>query len=277
MTNLHGCAYATLMERAPDDKCNQVQALRRDWDDGRLSVDANGSTAETVLDPGRPERPVLVSPRAVERRTISTADGRAALIHSLAHIEFNAVNLALDALYRFHGLPRDFYADWIRVAADEARHFMLLRDHLRTLGFDYGDFTAHNGLWEMAVKTAHDALARMALVPRLLEARGLDAAPTLIVKLNASGDRRAVEIMRTIQRDEIEHVRIGNRWYAHLCTRRAVDPLETFRRLLREHGARPRPPFDVAARRQAGFSSAEIELLEQWARAGDGAAPSEHG
>jgi uncharacterized ferritin-like protein (DUF455 family) len=278
MTYLHGRAYAALMECLPDDKCSRVQALQRDWNDGRLSVDANDSTAEPVLDPGRPARPVLVSPRAVERRTISTVEGRAALIHSLAHIEFNAVNLALDALYRFRGLPRDFYADWIRVAADEAHHFTLLRDHLRTLGFDYGGFTAHNGLWEMAVKTSLDVLVRMALVPRLLEARGLDAAPTLIAKLNASGDRRAVEIMRTIQRDEIEHVRIGNRWYRHLCAQRAVDPLGTFRRLLREHRARLRPPFDVAARRQAGFSASEIELLEQWARAGDdGARLSEGG
>jgi uncharacterized ferritin-like protein (DUF455 family) len=267
MIGLHDCAHTALLACTPVDKCNHVRALQREWDNNQLSADADDSPAEPVLDPGRPKRPVLVSPRAVERRKISTPEGRAALIHSLAHIEFNAVNLALDALYRFRGLPHGFYADWVRVAADEACHFTLLRDHLQTLGFDYGSFTAHNGLWEMAVKTAHDPLVRMALVPRLLEARGLDAAPTLIAKLSTAGDTRAVDIMRTIQRDEIEHVGIGNHWYAYLCMRRGVDPLKTFRRLLREHGARLRAPFDVAARRQAGFSQAEIDLFEQLAHA----------
>jgi len=166
------------------------------------------------------------------------------------------VNLALDAVYRFRGLPRDYYADWIRVAAEEAYHFTLLRDHLVALGFDYGRFTAHNGLWEMAVKTAHDPLVRMALVPRLLEARGLDAAPALIAKLTSGGD-------------EVEHVRIGNRWYAYFCAQRGVDPVETFRRLLTAHGVRLRAPFDAAARRRAGFSEAEMELLDELARAGD--------
>jgi len=267
MSNLFRRASAALSEADPVAKCAQVRSILQDWDANRLAIDLDAVDVEIIREPGRPERPVLVSPRDVERRKMSTAEGRAALIHSLAHIEFNAVNLALDAVYRFRGLPRDYYADWIRVAADEAYHFSLLRDHLVTLGFDYGSFTAHNGLWEMAIKTAHDPLVRMALVPRLLEARGLDAAPALIAKLTASGDTRAVEIMRIIQRDEVEHVRVGNRWYAYLCKQRGVDPVATFRWLLAEHGARVRPPFDRAARRRAGFSDEELAVLNELAQA----------
>lgn len=269
MSDLYTVAFSALRERDPAAKCAAARALRHAWDAGRLARDPAPPPPEPVHIPGRPERPLLVSPRAVERRKVSTDTGRAALVHSLAHIEFNAVNLALDAVYRFRDLPRDYYGDWVRVAAEEAYHFTLLRDHLRRLGFEYGAFTAHNGLWEMAVKTAHDPLARMALVPRLLEARGLDAAPTLIAKLKSGGDQRAIEIVRIIQRDEVKHVRIGNRWYAHLCAQRGVDPVETFRRLLAEHGARLRAPFAVAARLQAGFSEAEIALLQELAEAAD--------
>jgi uncharacterized ferritin-like protein (DUF455 family) len=265
MTHLYEQARAALCERDPTAKCIATRALLAEWNADGLTLEETPSRIEPTTDPGRPERPVLVSPRLVERRKVSTPEGRAALIHSLAHIEFNAVNLALDAAYRFRGLPREYYGDWLRVAADEAYHFTLLREHLRTLGFDYGSFTAHNGLWEMAVKTAHDPLVRMALVPRLLEARGLDALPLLIAKLKSCGDKRAVEILRIIQRDEVEHVRIGNRWYGHLCAQRGVDPIETFRRLLREHDARVRAPFDLTARRQAGFSEAELVLLQELA------------
>jgi uncharacterized ferritin-like protein (DUF455 family) len=262
--DLYDRAYVALRERDSNQKCAQARGLLRDWDANRLKLGST-ATVEAVLEPGRPARPVLVSPRVVERRKVSTVEGRAALIHSLAHIEFNAVNLALDAVYRFRDLPRDYYGDWIRVAAEEACHFDLLREHLKTFGFDYGSFTAHNGLWEMAVKTAHDPLVRMALVPRLLEARGLDAAPALIAKLKSVGDKRAVEIMLIIQRDEVEHVRIGNRWYAHFCAQRGVEPVAMFRQLLAEHGARVRTPFDTAARRRAGFTVEEMALLGELA------------
>lgn len=262
MQDLFDLAYAALGERDADAKCNAVRALKTAWGIGALDSQGAG-VAVAQCEAGRPERPALVSPRVVDRRKVSTPEGRAALIHALAHIEFNAVNLALDAVYRFRGLPPEYYEDWIRVAAEEAYHFSLLREHLRTLGFDYGSFTAHNGLWEMAVKTAHDPLVRMALVPRLLEARGLDASPTLITKLQSCGDGRAVEIMSIIQRDEVEHVRIGNRWYGYFCRERRVDPVATFRRLLVEYDARVRVPFDLAARREAGFSEQELELLQE--------------
>jgi uncharacterized ferritin-like protein (DUF455 family) len=265
MRALQSSAHGALMAAEIEAKLSSVERLRQDWRNGE-PVRGPGSLPIDVIEPGRPERPPLVSPRAVERRTVSTVDGRAALIHALAHIEFNAINLALDAVYRFRGLPRDYYGDWIQVAAEEARHFTLLRDHLRALGYDYGRFTAHDGLWEMARKTAHDPLVRMALVPRVLEARGLDVSPALIAKFKSCGDRRAVEILELIQRDEIGHVRVGNRWYRYLCDQRRLEPVETFKRILQEYGApRLRPPFATESRRQAGFSERELELIAELA------------
>jgi uncharacterized ferritin-like protein (DUF455 family) len=264
--NLFETTQLALLEADPAKKCAAAQALKYAWDAGELVHENSETKIDPIGDPGRPDRPVLVSPREVDKRSIATPEGRAALIHAIAHIEFNAINLALDAVYRFRDLPREYYGDWLQVAAEEAYHFTLLREHLRTLGYDYGDFTAHNGLWEMAVKTAHDPLTRMALVPRVLEARGLDVSPTLIRKLQSRGDTRAVEILEIIQRDEIGHVRIGNRWYAHLCAARGVEPVATFRRLLEEYGnMRLRLPFDDEARRAAGFSESELALLQELA------------
>jgi uncharacterized ferritin-like protein (DUF455 family) len=194
--------------------------------------------------------------------------GRAALVHALAHVEFNAINLALDAAHRFAGMPQAYYADWLRVAHEEALHFALLNAHLATLGYAYGDFPAHAGLWDMALKTAHDPLVRMALVPRVLEARGLDAAPLIVEKLKAAGDTRMVEILAVIERDEIGHVAIGSHWFAWLCAARHADPDATFRELLIEYDAPPlKPPFNLGARRQAGFSEAELAWLEKASQA----------
>lgn len=256
---------ACLLEREPCAKVAGVQALTADVQAGR-SVLEQGDTAQPVDEPGRPDKPLLVNPRMVGRRQVSTIEGRAALIHSITHIEFNAVNLALDAAYRFRHLPQAYYRDWIQVAAEEAYHFTLLRDHLRTLGYEYGSFTAHDGLWDMARKTAHDPLVRMALVPRVLEARGLDVSPVLIHKLKSCGDADAVAILEIIQRDEIGHVRIGTRWYNYLCSQRDLDPVATFEKLLREFNApRLRPPFDNDARRAAGFSESELRLISELA------------
>ncbi len=212
--------------------------------------------------PGRPVRPQLVSPGALERRSLATAIGHAALIHAVAHIEFNAINLALDAVCRFPGLPADFYTDWLGVGVEEARHFSLLREHLRGLDSDYGEFPAHDGLWQMALKTAHDPMARMALVPRVLEARGLDASPGIIRRLRANGDRAGADIVEIILREEVGHVAIGTRWFNHLCAERGLAPEATFERLLREYDA-PRPvlPLNVEARRQACFTPGELDLM----------------
>jgi uncharacterized ferritin-like protein (DUF455 family) len=191
----------------------------------------------------------------VPRRKLTTPAGRAALVHAIAHIEFNAINLALDAVYRFRGLPSAFYDDWLQVAAEEAEHFLMLRRRLATLGHAYGDFDAHNGLWEMAVRTAHDPLLRMALVPRVLEARGLDVTPGMMERLRAAGDPETVEILAVILREEIGHVAIGTRWFRHLCDQRGLDPDRTFGELITEYmPGRIRPPFHEAARREAGFT-----------------------
>lgn len=217
---------------------------------------------QAALMPGRPNRPRLVSATQVPARSPFTVDGRAALIHAICHIEFNAINLALDAAWRFAGMPSAFYFDWLKVAGEEALHFSLLRTHLQSLGWDYGDFDAHDGLWHMCDKTRDDILARMALVPRTLEARGLDATPLIQSKLTRAGDHRAVEILDIILRDEVGHVAIGNRWFHHLCHERGVDAICLYPELVKRYEApRMRPPFNEAARRAAGFTEAEMAFL----------------
>ncbi|OIQ72563.1 hypothetical protein GALL_458110 [mine drainage metagenome] len=248
----------------PDAKCDAAAGLYQDWREGRLVLEDAAEPAQTIVTPGRPELPRLVSPLEVKHRGLGSTQGRAALVHALAHIEFNAINLALDAAYRFRDMPADFYGEWLKVAAEEACHFTLLRDHLRESGHDYGDFTAHNGLWDMALKTAHDPLARMGLVPRLLEARGLDVTPGIRAKLYSAGDHRAAAILDIILADEVGHVGIGNRWFEFLCQQRGLSPTPAFAALLEAHDTpRPRPPFNRQAREAAGFSAEEMLWLEQ--------------
>lgn len=263
--------HPTLTERThhclaladPDAKIAALEALHTDWQRGNVALVDSAEPTQSLDTPGRPGKPTLVPPQDVPRRKLGTPEGHAALLHAITHIEFNAINLALDAAYRFHGLPHGYYSDWLQVAFEEAYHFRLLREHLRTLGYDYGSFNAHNGLWEMAAKTMHDPLHRMALVPRLLEARGLDASPAIIAKLRQFGDARGAEILEIILRDEIGHVRIGNRWYEYFCGLRTLDPEEEFQKLLNEYDvSKPRPPFHHAARRAAGFSEQELRFLD---------------
>jgi uncharacterized ferritin-like protein (DUF455 family) len=245
-------ALQALLQREPDEKAAAVTALHEAWLAQALELRPEAQLREPLDAHGRsalPGRP---------------AEGHAALIHAVAHIEFNAINLALDAVWRFSGLPADFYGDWLRVAREEALHFSLLQAHLRTLGHAYGDFEAHDGLWMMTARTSEDVLARMALVPRLLEARGLDATPPMQARLARAGDHRAVEILTIILRDEVGHVEVGNRWYRHLCAQRGLDPLMHFRSLAAQHGApRLKPPFNLEARRRAGFEEAELDELHR--------------
>lgn len=225
-------------------------------------VGANAALAASVALPGRPERPLLVSPKEVPQRSLSTVPGRAALIHALAHIEFNAINLALDIVWRFPAMPDDFYRQWAQVASEEATHFAMLRAHLQTLGFAYGDFPAHDGLWEMAAKTQSDLLARLALVPRTLEARGLDVSPAIGNKLLAVGDKSGAAILQVILRDEIRHVAVGNFWYRYVCREQGLDPLTAYATLAQRYNApRLRGPFNREARLAAGFEQAEIDAL----------------
>jgi len=217
--------------------------------------------------PGRPERPIRVAATAVGKRSPFTPEGRAALIHSICHIEFNAINLALDAAWRYDGMPEAYYRDWLRVADEEALHFTLLHAHLRSMGHVYGDFSGHDGLWSMCEKTRDDVVARMALVPRTLEARGLDATPLIQAKLRRVGTPDALaacDILDIILRDEVGHVAIGNRWYRWLCERDGLDPIAHYRVLYRRHEApRLRAPFNLEARALAGFTTEELQALAQ--------------
>ncbi len=259
---LRCAALHCLSETGIDAKVQGVRVLSQAWHNGTATLRANAPLAADRPVPGRPSRPELVSPLSVKHRSMRTLEGRAALIHALAHIEFNAINLALDAIWRFPGMPDQYYADWLLVASEEATHFALLSAHLRTQGFRYGDFPAHNSLWDMAEKTQDDILARIALVPRTLEARGLDASPPVRAKLAQAGDHAAAAILDIILRDEIGHVAIGNRWYGWLCVARRVDPIATYSLLAAQYKAPVmRGPFNLDARRAAGFSEPELAAL----------------
>jgi len=232
--------------------------------DATLPVDTEASLAEPAGIPGRPARPRLVEHITLKPPSLRTPAGIAALVHAIAHIELNAIDLALDICWRFPGMPEAFYRDWLRIAQEEAKHFTLLREHLLMLGFDYGDFDAHNALWDMAERTRHDLLARIALVPRTLEARGLDASPAVRAKLVGAGDKRAGEILDVILHDEIGHVLAGNRWYRFLCAQRGLDPIATYAELAARYQApKLRAPFNLDARRAAGFDEAELATLQQ--------------
>jgi len=261
--SLFDAALECLTACDPDEKRGRVSRLAEGWRNGRLDRDADRSSpVRPIPEPGRPERPRLVPPRQLPQRGLGTPEGRAALIHAVAHIEFNAINLACDAVYRFRDMPVGYYADWIAVADDEARHYALLEARLEGLGYSYGDFDAHNGLWEMALKTAHDPLVRMALVPRVLEARWLDVTPGMIERLRGLGDRETVAILELILREEVAHVATGSRWFAWCCDQRGLEPEPTFRALLATHApGLVRGPFNLEARRAAGFSDAELGAL----------------
>ena len=258
--NARRAALLALCETDPQAKVVAARAF--EGAPASLAIDPAERIAEPPGVPGRPAKPRLLEALRVPSRSAFTTEGRAALLHAIAHIEFNAINLALDAVWRFDGMPPEFYRDWLRVAAEEALHFDLLRAHLRTLGHDYGDFGAHDGLWTMAERTAGDVLARIALVPRTLEARGLDATPPLQAKFTKAGDLRAAEILGVILRDEVGHVAIGNRWYRWLCGERGLDPEALYGELVVKYRApRLRAPFNLEARRAAGFSQAELDAL----------------
>ncbi|WP_246038778.1 ferritin-like domain-containing protein [Chitiniphilus eburneus] len=254
--DLRGGAFMALCEMQPELKVMAVDALND-------SLPIMPTIAAVRLPvPGRPARPELVAPHALIQRNLSTPAGRAALLHAIAHIEFNAINLALDAIYRFDDMPLAYYRDWVQVAREEALHFTLVVAQLARYGYGYGDFPAHNGLWDMALRTDHDVMARMALVPRILEARGLDVTPGIRAKLAQQGDTAACEVLDVILRDEIGHVRIGNRWYRHCCEARGLDPVATFVQLLRDTATPTfKGPLNHAARREAGFTDEELLLI----------------
>ncbi|WP_397333608.1 MULTISPECIES: ferritin-like domain-containing protein [Pacificimonas] len=219
---------------------------------------------DLVYDPGppdrpeRPTRPELLPPSKMPKRgRAGSSRSRIALLHALAHIELNAIDLAWDAALRFGAdMPPSFTSDWISVGDDEARHFLMLADRLEELGATYGDLPAHDGLWQAAVDTSHDLAARLAVVPQVLEARGLDVSPATVERLRAAGDEASARIVDRIYRDEIGHVSIGNRWFRFLCESTGDSPPERFRVLVQRHfKGRVKPPFNDSARQKAGLTT----------------------
>ena len=255
--------FAALKAREAGEKLEIVQRL---LEAGSFSGDRHAADREMAL-PGYPDRLRLVDPREVPRHSLGTVEGRACFLHAIAHIEFNAINLALDAVYRFGGLPDDYYRDWLEVARDEARHHAMLEGRLGELGYRYGDFLAHNGLWDVACRTAHDLVSRMAMVPCVMEARGLDVTPGMIRRFRNSGDDRSAALLGTILEEEERHVAIGVSWYRWACGKRGLDPVPTFFSLLKTYlPRRLSEPLNIDRRRAAGFDDAWLRQLESAAR-----------
>jgi uncharacterized ferritin-like protein (DUF455 family) len=262
--SIYEAARACLAAADPDEKVAATRAAVADWATGALGIIDTSRVRDER--PGLPASLTLVSPLAVPKRRLNTRAGATAFVHAIAHIEFNAINLAWDCVQRFRDLPREYYADWIAVAVDEAEHFSLLAARLADFGCRYGDFPAHDGLWEMAEKTADDAIARMALVPRFLEARGLDVTPSMIVRLERAGDSATAEILRRILREEVAHVAAGSRWFRYLCEQRGIEPEAEFIRLLTTRlSGRVRGPLNEQARARAGFTARELAELTRLA------------
>ena len=247
--------------------CNNVEKkilLIGDLKKHQIPLDIKKSKVNVIkiLSPGRPLKPHLVDFKGAPKRDRSDL-GMIKNIHAICHIEFNSINLALDAIYRFQEMPHQYYADWIRVAKEETTHFLLIKDFLESVGHSYGDFDAHNGLWQMTVDTDYDVLSRMALVPRVLEARGLDVTPRIRKKFKDANLHKMVEILDIIFKDEIGHVKIGNYWYQYLCHKRDLDPIKTFGLLIKKHiGSNLRGPFNIEARLLSNFSQNELDYLE---------------
>lgn len=261
-----------LRTTGPAEKCALVSQLWRDWQAGAIVWPDNPDCALTpdqvwpAADLPFPDKPILRAPHEMKTRGMGTQEGRVAMLHAVAHIEYNAINLALDAALRFRQLPREFAGGWLRVAQEEVEHFGLVTTHLASFGVCYGDLPAHRGLWAMACKTAHDPLVRMALIPRLFEARGLDVNRGMAEKFRQAGDAEAVAALDVILEEEIGHVALGDYWFRYLCAERGLPPEETYLSLIAQYDApRLKPPFNVEARLQAGFSADELATLARFA------------
>ena len=263
MTELRQAALEILAMTDAQTKVGLVSQLFEDYQERRITLNSSGVLNQGELElPGRPSKPELIPPLQVPKRRMDTVEGRASLLHSLAHIEFNAINLALDAIWRFPNMPDQYYEDWLKVAKEESYHFTIVNEHIRSFGFTYGDFPAHNSLWEMVERTKDAVIARMALVPRTMEARGLDAVPAIRDRFKQIKDGKVVDILEIILRDEIGHVFIGNKWFNYLCDQESLSPISTYKALARKyHAPILRGPFNLEGRKQAGFTSEELSLL----------------
>ena len=255
--HLRGAVLGPLLAQNAVQKAELTLALSLD-----LPIDPLILVSDPGGIPGRPAKPELVAHTSLKSKPLTSPEGRALLLHAIAHIELNAIDLALDVVWRFEGMPEDFYLDWVRIAKEEAKHFLLIQKHLVSMGFDYGCFPAHNSLWDMAERTKGDLLARIGLVPRTMEARGLDASPGVKNKLVSAGDLAAGRIMDIILEEEIGHVAAGNRWYRHVCQERGLDPIATYRELIQQYDApKLKSPYNLEARRMAGFDDEELKYL----------------
>lgn len=256
VSSLRDGAFAALVSPNLDEKIEITQSTVTAWRARSLSLTGSKSPPAPQR-PGRPDKPILLPPSEVPKRALKSAKGRLALVHAIAHIELNAIDLALDIIVRFsrEHMPRSFFDDWGRVAFEEAKHFKLLRERLKTLGADYGDLPAHDGLWEAAGETGHDLTARLAIVPLVLEARGLDVTPPLIEKLRSLGDHETSDIFQIIYDDEKGHVAVGAKWFRFLCLRKGIDPAATFSKLVSKHfRGHLKPPFNDRARASNGLT-----------------------
>lgn len=261
MTTAFEAALNVLQSKDIEEKTVLAKGLEKRWLENTLSL--QDIALPDIVEAGRPEKPELVAPRDLPRRRLGSKEGVAAMLHAVAHIEFNAINLAVDAVYRFKGMPEAYYSDWIKVAAEEAYHFSLVRERLVELGYDYGDFPAHNGLWDLAVDTRHDLRLRMALVPRVMEARGLDVTPGMMKKFKGVGENRAVDILSIILRDEISHVKAGTKWFNYLCEKSGDNPEKAYFEMVEVHfPAGINCPLNQEARLKAGFSQNELDTIQ---------------
>ncbi|WP_426993920.1 ferritin-like domain-containing protein [Methylomonas sp. CM2] len=263
MENLFEIAERCLFDGDIAAKLNHTRRAKQLCDAGALAFDDTGRV-RAMADTEFPARPISAMPRDMPRRRLDSDAGKAAFFHALAHIEFVAIYLAWDMVYRFRGLPADFYRDWLAVAAEEAEHFAMIREHMRRYSVDYGDLPAHRGLWTHAEDTVGDVLARLAVVPRCMEARGLDVTPGMIAKLQALGDVAGVAVLTRIYQDEIGHVERGSYWFKRLSAERGLNPEQHYQTLLLTHyQGKPKGPFNREVRIIAGFSDHEIDWLEE--------------
>jgi uncharacterized ferritin-like protein (DUF455 family) len=263
MNKLFEIAEACLHHPSIDEKLALTHHAKHLLDTNQLDFHPI-QTVQAINQVKFPERPILQAPRHMPKRNLKTKEGVIAFFHAIAHVECMAIYLAWDLLYRFRGLPTQFYQDWLVVADEEAQHFELLRQHLRTYKVEYVDMPAHGGLWEHAVETADDVLARLAMVPRCMEARGLDVTPAIIAKFEARGDEAGVAILNRILTDEIGHVERGSYWFNWVCQQGGLEPQGHFQSLISQYyrGGKPKGPFNRELRKVAGFSDSELDWLE---------------
>ncbi len=256
LNSLRGAATYAILSTDLDEKTELAQEAARRWHARRLSL-RSPLDPDLPERPGRPAKPELVPPKATEKRSLHTLPGRIAMLHALAHIELNAVDLALDIVARFatEPVPHSFFDGWMQVAFEESKHFRMVRERLKALGADYGDMPAHDGLWQAAHSTRNDLTARLAVVPLILEARGLDVTPSLQEKMRETGDIESADVLKVIYDDEKGHVAIGAKWFRFLCARERRDPAATFKALVRANfrGAL-KAPFNDVARAEAGLT-----------------------